>query len=105
MNAHEIIQLVLYFGLLIGLTPLLGGFMARVFEGKRTSLSGILGPVEKWIYRFSGVKADEEMSWKQYFGAVLIFNVIGILTLMALQMTQGWQPLLGNPQKFPNVPW
>ena len=43
------------------------------------------------------------MSWKRYFGAVLIFNVVGIITLMALEMTQAWLPL--NPQKFPNVPW
>src|ERR1017187_2367616 len=103
MNAHEIIQLVLYFGLLIGLTPLLGGFLARVFEGKRNFLSGILGPVEKLIYRLGGVKADEEMSWKRYFFAVLIFNVIGIVSLMALQMTQASLPL--NPQHFPNLPW
>ena len=45
MQANELFQLVLYFGLLIGLTPLLGGFMARVFQGERTFLSGILGPV------------------------------------------------------------
>ena len=103
MKANEGIQLLLYFGLLIGLTPVLGGFMARVFRGERTFLSGILGPVEKWIYRLGGVNADEEMSWKRYFSAVLMFNVIGILTLMALEMTQGWLPL--NPQKFANVPW
>src|ERR1039457_5727640 len=105
MNAHEIIQLVLYFGLLIGLAPLLGGFLARVFEGRRIFLPGILGPVEKLIYRLGGLTADEETSWKRYFFAVLIFNVIGIVSLMALQMTQGWQPLLINPQKFSNVPW
>ncbi|MGD0650633.1 MAG: potassium-transporting ATPase subunit KdpA [Verrucomicrobiia bacterium] len=103
MKPNELFQLVLYFGLLIGLTPLLGGFMARVFEGKRTFLSGILGPVEKWIYRLGGVKANEEMSWKRYFCAVLIFNVVGLLSLWALQMLQAWLPL--NPQKFPNMPW
>ena len=48
MKTNEVIQVLLYFGLLIGLTPLLGGFMARVFEGKRTFLSGVLGPVENW---------------------------------------------------------
>jgi len=103
VKPNELFQLVLYFGLLIGLTPLLGGFMARVFEGKRTFLSGILGPVEKWIYRLGGVKANEEMSWKRYFCAVLIFNVVGLLSLWALQMLQAWLPL--NPQKFPNMPW
>ncbi|MGD0016638.1 MAG: potassium-transporting ATPase subunit KdpA [Verrucomicrobiia bacterium] len=103
MKQNELLQLVLYFGLMIGLTPLLGGFMARVFEGKRTFLSGVLGPVEKWIYRLGGVKTDQEMSWKRYFCAVLFFNVVGLVTLMALEMTQAWLPL--NPQKFPNVPW
>ncbi len=66
-------------------------------------LSRIFGPVEKWIYRFGGVDAREEMSWKRYFFAVLIFNVVGLLSLWALQMVQAWLPL--NPQKFPNVPW
>ena len=103
MKQNELLQVILYFGLLIGLTPVLGWFMARVFEGKRTFLSGVLGPVEKWIYRLGGVKTDQEMSWKRYFCAVLIFNVVGLVTLMALEMTQAWLPL--NPQKFPNVPW
>lgn len=103
MKANEVVQLLLYFGLLIGLTPVLGGFMARVFAGEKTFLQPMLKPIERWIYRLGGVRADEEMSWKRYFAAVLIFNVIGIITLMALQMSQGWLPL--NPQHFPNVPW
>jgi len=103
MKANEVIQVLFYFGLLIGLTPVLGKFLARVFEGHRTFLSGILGPIERWTYRLGGVDAKEEMSWKRYFFAVLIFNVIGLLSLMALQMTQAWLPL--NPQHFANVPW
>jgi K+-transporting ATPase ATPase A chain len=103
VKPNELFQLVLYFGLLIGLAPLLGGFMARVFQGERTFLSGILGPVERWVYRLGGIDTNEEMSWKRYFWAVLIFNVVGIITLTALEMTQAWLPL--NPQKFPNVPW
>ena len=103
MKPNELFQLVLYFGLLIGLAPVLGGFMAHVFQGERTFLSGILGPVERWIYRLGGIDSNEEMSWKRYFWAVLIFNVVGLVTLMALEMTQAWLPL--NPQKFPNVPW
>src|SRR5882724_7640044 len=98
MNAHEIIQLVLYFGLLIGLTPVLGGFMARVFEGQRTFLSGFLGPVEKWIYRLGGVDANQEMTWKRYLAAVLIFNLVGFLATFAQLVSQAALPL--NPQKF-----
>src|SRR5882724_1023847 len=103
MNTHEMIQLVLYFGLLIGLTPLRGGFLARVFGGERNFLSGLLGPVAKSMYRLGGVDANEEMSWKRYFCAVLVFNVIGIISLMVLEMTQASLPL--NPQHFPNLPW
>jgi K+-transporting ATPase ATPase A chain len=103
MNVNEVVQIGLYFGLLIALTPLLGGYMARVFQGERTWLSPLLGPVEKLVYRLGGTAPDEEMSWQRFFWAVLIFNVLGILSLMALQMTQAHLPL--NPQQFPNVPW
>jgi K+-transporting ATPase ATPase A chain len=100
---NNVIQLVIFFGLLIALTPLLGGFMARVFQGKRTLLHPILGPVEKLVYKLSGVDSAEEMTWKTYFWAVLIFNVLGIVSVWGLQMAQVALPL--NPQKFANVPW
>jgi len=103
MNVNDWVQIGLYFGLLIGLAPVLGGYMARVFQGERTPLSPVLAPVERLVYRLGGTAPDEEMSWQRYFWAVLIFNVLGILSLTALQMTQGHLPL--NPQQFPNVPW
>ncbi len=103
MNVNDWVQIGLYFGLLIGLTPLLGGYLARVFQGERTLLSPVLAPVEALVYRLGGTAPDEEMSWQRYFRAVLVFNVLGIVSLMALQMTQGHLPL--NPQQFPNVPW
>ena len=105
MKTYDVLQLLAFFGLLIGLAPLLGRYMAKVFAGEGTLLGAVFAPVERWIYRLGGVRAEAEMSWKQYFAAVLIFNVVGILTLVALQMTQGWQPLVVNPQKLPNVPW
>src|SRR5208283_6216171 len=76
---------------------------ARVFQGKRTLLHPILGPVEKLVYKLSGVDSAEEMTWKTYFWAVLIFNVLGIVSVWGLQMAQVALPL--NPQKFANVPW
>src|ERR1700691_3757469 len=100
---NDIVQVVLFFGLLLALTPILGRFMARVFKGERTWLHPVLHPVERLIYKLSGVSPDEEMSWKRYFLGVLIFNLIGLLSLWVLQMTQAWLPL--NPQKLPNVPW
>jgi K+-transporting ATPase ATPase A chain len=100
---NDIVQVVLFFGLILALTPILGRFMARVFKGERTWLHPVLHPVERLIYKLSGVSPDEEMSWKRYFFGVLVFNVIGLLSLWVLQMTQVWLPL--NPQKLPNVPW
>jgi len=99
MKQNELLQLLVFFGLLIGLTPVLGKYMARVFEGRLKFLASL----ETLIYRLGGVRSDEEMSWKRYFLAVVLFNGIGLLSLMAIQMTQGWLPL--NPQHFPNVPW
>jgi K+-transporting ATPase ATPase A chain len=103
MNGRDSIQLVVYLGLLVACTPLLGGFMARVFTGERTILTRWLEPLEGGIYRLGGVRADEEMSWRRYFLAVLTFNVVGLVTLMVLEMTQAWMPL--NPQKLGNVSW
>jgi K+-transporting ATPase ATPase A chain len=100
---NDLIQVALFFGLLIVLTPLLGRYMAGVFQGQRNFLSSILGPVEKLIYKLGGTDPGEEMSWVKYFLAVLVFNVVGLLSLWAMQMTQAWLPL--NPQKLPNVPW
>jgi K+-transporting ATPase ATPase A chain len=103
MKTNEVIQVALFFGLLIALTPLLGRFMARVFQGQRTFLHPLLRPVENLVYWAGGVEENAEMSWKGYFLAVLVFNVVGLLSLMGLQMTQKWLPL--NPQHFDNVPW
>jgi K+-transporting ATPase ATPase A chain len=103
MKMNEITQLSAFFGLLICLVPVLGRFMARVFQGEKTFLHPMLQPVEKLIYKLSGTKPSEEMTWKTYFLAVLLFNVVGLLSLWLLQTMQAWLPL--NPQHFPNVPW
>src|SRR5581483_6967149 len=100
---NDIAQVAVFFILLIGLAPLLGRYMARVFQGQRTFLAPVLQPIERLTYRLTGVAPEEEMSWLKYFLAVLIFNVVGLLVLWALEMTQSWLPL--NPQKLPNVPW
>ena len=63
MKWNEIIQIVLFFGIGIALTPMVGRFMARVFKGEKTFLQPVLLPVEKLVYRLSGVSPGEEMSW------------------------------------------
>jgi K+-transporting ATPase ATPase A chain len=103
MKTNEIIQVALFFGLLIGLTPIIGRFMARVFQGQKTFLHPLLQPLESFVYWADGVDERVEMTWKDYFFAALVFNVVGLLSLMGLMMTQKWLPL--NPQHLDNVPW
>ncbi len=76
----------------------LGAYMARVYIGEKTVLSGVLGPVERLLYRLSGVHADDDMDWKRYAVAMLLFNLLGTLVVYALQRLQGMLPL--NPQDF-----
>ena len=103
MQAHDWTQLALYLAALIALTPLLGGFMARVFAGERTFLSPALAPVERLIYRLGGVDAAKEMTWLGYLGALLAFNLAGGVLTLVQMLTQAWLPL--NPQHLPNVPF
>ena len=103
MQAHDWTQLALYLAALLALTPLLGGFMARVFAGGRTFLSPLLAPVERLIYRLGGVDAAKEMTWLGYLGALLAFNLAGGVLTLVQMLTQAWLPL--NPQHLPNVPF
>ena len=96
MNLYSWIQLIFYLVVLLLLAKPLGSFMAKVYQGEHTFLDRVLGPVERFVYRFSGVKPDEDMNWKTYAIAVLIFNVLGLLVVYLLQRLQGVLPL--NPQ-------
>ncbi len=76
--------------------------MAHVYQGERTFLSGVLQPVERFIYRLARVNIKEEMDWKTYAVAVLLFNLGGILLLYFIQRIQGILPM--NPQSLGAVP-
>jgi K+-transporting ATPase ATPase A chain len=92
--------------LLIILTLLikpLGSYFARVYQGERTWLSLLLSPLEKGLYRVTGIQPDREMTWKEYALAMLIFNGLGLAILLAILLLQGWLPL--NPEKFPGFSW
>ncbi len=103
MTAADVIQIVLYVGLLIVLTPPLGSFMHKVFSGERTFLTPIFGWAERLTYKIAGVDEREEMTWKTYAMAFLLFHVIGIVAVFLLQMFQASLPL--NPQGLANVSW
>jgi len=90
------LQIVLYIGILLLLVKPLGSYMARVYEGERTFLSPVVRPVERLIYRVAGLHADDEMDWKTYAIALLLFTLVGILSLYALLRLQSVLP--ANPQ-------
>ncbi|MDX2078471.1 MAG: potassium-transporting ATPase subunit KdpA [bacterium] len=101
MTILDVLQIVLYFGLLIIATPLLGSYMARVFMGKPTFLTPIVRPIETLIYRLSGINPEKEQNWIGYAGALIIFNLFGFLAVFALQLLQGSLPL--NPANVPST--
>ena len=103
MNMFDFIQIVIYIGLLVLLTPPLGAFMARVFAGEKTFLSPVLGPLERLTYRLAGVDPDKEMNWKEYTWAVIAFTAISLAAVFLIQVFQSYLPL--NPNKLGNVEW
>lgn len=101
MTPTDILQLVIYFGLLIIATPILGGYMANVYLSKKTILSPILHTIENGIYRLAGINPNEEQQWGKYAISLLIFNLIGFAMVFALQLLQGVLPL--NPANVPST--
>ena len=78
--------------MLLVLVKPLGTYMARVYQGQPCGLDRVLGPLERLIYRLCGRTATEDMSWKMYAVAMLLFNVVGLLAVYVLQRVQGWLP-------------
>jgi K+-transporting ATPase ATPase A chain len=102
MTANGLLQVALYFIVLIAVAIPLGNYMARVYSGEPVLLSRIAGPLERWIYRCCRIDAEQEMSWKTYAGGLIIFNLVGCFSVYLLQRFQGSLPL--NPQGFSAVP-
>jgi K+-transporting ATPase ATPase A chain len=98
MTTLGVLQILIYFLLILLTTKPIGAFMARVFAGERTFLHPVLRPLERLIYRLSGVREDAEQRWTQYCGAVLAFSFFSFLFVYLLQRLQGFLPL--NPMGF-----
>lgn len=95
---------VLFFALLLVITtPLLGGYLANVFQGKHTFVHSLFGWLERLSYRMAGIDPNREMGWKEYLKSLFAFNLFGFLALFILQLVQQWLPL--NPQHFSSVSW
>ena len=101
MTINGWIQIAIFFGLVAVCVKPLGLYMAKVFEGERTFLSPVLGPVERVIYRICAVDEHEEQHWVTYAVAMFAFSIAGFVLLYALQRLQSVLPF--NPQKLPAV--
>jgi K+-transporting ATPase ATPase A chain len=108
MTINGWLQIALFLLLIFAVTKPLGVFMVRVFNREKTFLDPVLRPIEKLIYRSTGVDEKHEMAWTEYAATMLLFSLASMLLLYAIQRVQGYLPF--NPQKFtavtpPNLAW
>ena len=101
MTANDYLQIGLYLVVLLLLIKPVGSYMALVFAESSNGVLRAGARVEKLLYRLSGVHAEEQMGWRRYAIAMLVFNMVGLLAVYALQRVQQWLPL--NPMQFPAV--
>ncbi|MBX3521026.1 MAG: potassium-transporting ATPase subunit KdpA [Xanthobacteraceae bacterium] len=101
MTAIGWLQIGILFALVLVCVKPLGGYMARVFQGERTPLTIVLGPIERGFYRLAGVDPAKEQGWFAYTVAMIVFNAAGFLLLYLILRLQGFFPL--NPQGFSAV--
>jgi K+-transporting ATPase ATPase A chain len=98
MTSAGVLQIAIFFVLVLACTKPLGAYMARVFEGKRTFMHPVLRWLEVLTYRLIGVREEVEQRWTQYTASLLSFSIFGFLIVYLLQRAQGFLPF--NPQHF-----
>ena len=101
MTANGWFQIGLYLLVIFLLTKPIGVFMTRVFNREKTFLDPIFRPVERLVYRLTGVDEKHEMRWTEYAAAMLLFSGVSMVLLYLIERTQKWLPL--NPQKLGNL--
>jgi len=103
MTTLDYFQIILFIALVIGLTPVLGTFMYKVFAGEKHVMHPVFGWLEKLTYKLIKVNPTEESNWKSYTFGLLLFNLVGIIFVFLIQLIQAQLPL--NPAHLPNVSW
>jgi len=101
MTANGWFQIVLFLALILAITKPLGAFMARVFSGERTFLDPVLRPVERLLFRVTGVDEKHEMRWTEYAFTMLLFSGASMLLLYLIERVQFFLPW--NPRQFTGV--
>src|SRR5437868_8276180 len=98
MTVNGWLQILFFLGLIFLATKPMGIFMARVFSREKTFMDPVLRPLERLLYRVTGVDEDHEMHWTEYAISMLLFSVVSMIVLYAIQRLQGFLPF--NPQKL-----
>ncbi len=101
LTVNGVLQVLIFISIILLLTKPFGLYLYHVFAGDRTWFSPALVPVERVLYRISGVNGEEEHGWLRYTIDMLVFSVVGMLLLYLIERTQVWLPL--NPQGLSNV--
>src|SRR5512132_865772 len=98
MTLNGWLQILFFLLLVFAVTKPLGIFMTRVFNREKTFMDPVLRPIERLLYRVTGVDEEHEMRWTEYAIAMLLFSVVSMIVLYVIQRLQGFLPF--NPQKF-----
>jgi potassium-transporting ATPase potassium-binding subunit len=103
MTTNGWLQILVFAGLVLAITKPMGLFMAKVFSRERTWLDPVMRPMERLIYKLTGVDEEHEMRWTEYSIAMLLFSAVSMLVLYLLMRVQHAAPHVVNPQGFANV--
>ncbi len=108
MSVPGILQIVLFVVVLLAITKPVGVYMVKVFAGERTFISPVIEPVERLIYRLTGVDPNREQRWTGYAVGMVLFNFVGVLAVYSFERLQQYLPL--NPAGFgpvspPDLAW
>lgn len=101
MTFNGWLQILVFIAIIVALAKPVGIFLTRVFNGDRTFLHPALRPVERLVYRLTGVDEKREMHWSEYAVAMLLFSLVSTVLLYFIQRLQGYLPF--NPQNLPGV--
>jgi hypothetical protein len=98
MTANGWFQILLFLALVLLITKPIGVFMTRVFNREKTFMDPVLRPIERLLYRVTGVDEDHEMHWTEYAISMLLFSLVSMIVLYLMERLQGYLPF--NPQKL-----
>jgi len=101
MTLNGWLQIALFIATVLLLAKPMGSYMTAVFERRKTFFDPMLGPIERLLYRISGINADEEMRWTQYAVAMLVFSAATLVLTYVVERLQAFLPW--NPQHLPGV--